>query len=51
MISVLLQAAEERVTIEEIVQLICTRAASSTEYSEAEKTIPTQETNSGKKTV
>jgi hypothetical protein len=51
MISVLLQAVEERVTIEEIVQLIRTRAASSTEYCEAEKTIPTQETNSGKKTV
>jgi hypothetical protein len=31
--------------------LICTRATSSTEYYEAEKTIPTQETNSGKKTV
>ena len=31
--------------------LICTRAASSTEYCKAEKTIPTQETNSGKKTV
>jgi len=51
MISVLLQAVEERVTIEEIVQLIRTRAASSTEYCKAEKTIPTQETNSGKKTV
>jgi len=50
MISVLLQAVEERVTIEEIMQLIRTRAAS-TEYCEAEKTITTQETDSGKKTV
>ncbi len=30
---------------------IRTPAASSTEYCEAEKTIPTQETNSGQKTV
>ena len=31
--------------------LICTRAASSTEYCEPEKTIPTEGTNSGQETV
>jgi hypothetical protein len=31
--------------------LICIRAASSTEYCEPKKTIPTEETNSGQETV